>query len=173
MKNDKLTFDEFHESVSKSVKKYIFTIARYNNDFADDIFQDTMLNAYKNFEKLKSKEKMHLWVFAIAKKEASRYFYKNKLNIENVNYKLSDQEINQIEETSNFISEIISEDNLVSWLNKLDMTSQQILTLIYAYDMSQKEISKVLHIKYNTVRSLHARALKKIEKFIKNEEQND
>jgi len=175
MNNRDFTFEEFYNKTSRPLLKYILTIARFDKDCADDIFQNTMISAYKSFHKLRYEEGMLPWAYAISKNEARRYFHKNKklFDIELQAYDDSEEEMDRIEQELDFSEAVIGEDNLIKMLNQVDLVTQQILILVYCYDMQLKDISKTIDMNYNTVRSIHRRGLEKLRKKINEEDYND
>lgn len=163
-----ITFEEFYKITNKKVYKFIYTLARRDKEIAEDIFQNTMINAEKYLRKLESTEKLEAWAFTIAKNETRRYFHKNKNKINSELYILDDekQQLQNSESAPDFANDVVNEDFVRQLLNGVDTATQQVLLLHYFYDMTLVSIAETLDIKLNTIKSIHRRGLAKLKKII-------
>jgi len=59
-------FDQFAASISARLLQYGLMICRQRDD-AEDIVQDTLIEAYQRFPELRTPEKVHAWFFRIAR----------------------------------------------------------------------------------------------------------
>lgn len=75
--------------------------------------------------------------------------------------------INNNYETEDLVIEDTLYGDLDIYIKQLDETTQLIIKMIYVYGYRAKEISKLLGIKYATVRQKHSRAIKKIKNLYK------
>ncbi|KGI39968.1 RNA polymerase sigma factor [Clostridium tetani] len=62
-------FKQLVSMIWPDVVKYIFSITR-NETLTEDVLQNTLIIAYKNFSKLKDIDKFKSWVFTIARRES-------------------------------------------------------------------------------------------------------
>ncbi len=59
-------FDQFASSIGTRLLQYGLMICRRRDD-AEDIVQDTLIEAYRRFPQLRTPEKVHAWFFRIAR----------------------------------------------------------------------------------------------------------
>lgn len=59
-------FDQFATSIGARLLQYGLIICRRRDD-AEDIVQDTLIEAYRRFPELRAPEKVHAWFFRIAR----------------------------------------------------------------------------------------------------------
>jgi RNA polymerase sigma-70 factor (ECF subfamily) len=157
-------FENICNRYSKELQRFIYTLARKNQFEMEEIFQNTMEMAYKNLEYLRDENKIKTWIFSIAKTEARRYY--------SINKKYFDHEINElnedlfsVEDNVDFTENIIDSNLAMQILNELSDESQQVFILYYYYDIPFNEISEILHINYNTIRSIHSRGISRMKKL--------
>ena len=125
----------------------------------------TMITAYKSIRKLKDEKKFKMWIIKILINKCNRIYrkkYKNDISIEEYNldkYLILNSSKN-VEDDLDFYSLI----------QNLDYHEKLIIILYYMEKYTVKEISKILGIKENTVKSKLYRARIKIkETFFRGE----
>lgn len=165
---DYLAGDE--AAFSRLLKKYLKPVYnflyRMTNDHAalDDLTQTTFIKAWKNIEKFNYSRSFKAWIFTIAKNTAYDYFKKKKtvpfsnfIDAEGNNKleNISDGEILPLEILERADASKILEDALA----KISEQYGLILTMRYKDDLSLQEISEILNIPYNTIKSQHQRGL--------------
>jgi len=164
-------FEEICNSYSKDLQRFIYALTRKDQSAMEEIFQNTMLEALKGLKNLRENDKMKTWIFSIAKAEAKRYYSKTQ-NIINLEFNCG-HEYNDIwlkESVHKDFTKIVADrDTIKRLLNMLNVEEQQIYILHYYYDLALKEISELLHINYNTVRSIHVRGLMRIKRIVQEE----
>jgi RNA polymerase sigma-70 factor, ECF subfamily len=155
-KGDKAAFERLIEE-----HKYIlYRVARtrlHCEEDMEDVFQETIIKAYKGISNLQKEEYFKTWLIKIMINECNAMIRKSK----EVLYIEDDIAENiQMEETGANI-EIF---DLISSLEE----DLKMVTLLYFYeDMSQKDIAKLLSIPNGTVRSRISRAKEKLREKIK------
>ena len=158
----------------KKYQKSVHALAwRKVGDFhiAEEITQDTFLQAHKKLASLKNPNQFAGWLYVIADRLCRAWFRKRQLPTQSL--ETTDEET--LEETaySNYIREQ-REDTAVEHrrrivqklMEKLPESERTVMVLYYLGEMSGKEISKFLGVSPNTVRSRLQRARKRL----KNEE---
>lgn len=137
-----------------------------SDDDIDDIIQDTMIQTFKSIKKLKDNTKFKSWIVTILINNCNK-LYKEKQKIKLItnkfSYKQNDREI-LIE--NNMIK---SEDdmNFYQLLDHLKYEEKVVIILYYSEKFKINEISKILHINENTVKTRIYRAKEKIKEKIK------
>ena len=159
----------------KKYQKSVHALAwRKVGDFhiAEEITQDTFLQAHKKLASLKNPNQFAGWLYVIADRLCRSWFRKRQLPTQS----LEATDAETLEETaySNYVHEqregtaVAHRRRIVQKLmEKLPESERTVMVLYYLGEMSGKEISKFLGVSPNTVRSRLQRARKRL----KNEEQ--
>lgn len=136
---------ECDESYEIIVRKYsdlithICFIHLHNQDDAKDCFQDTFIKLYKHKKKFKDEEHLKAWLIRVSIntcKDYQRRFYKQRYDIDDFNIQIEDQYF-----------------EILPVLLTIDDKYKIPLYLYYYEGYSVEEISKILKIKKNTVKS--------------------
>lgn len=134
-----------------------------DNDIADAI-QDTMIIVFKKLKKLKDNSKFKSWVIKIFINECNKV-YKKKFKKEKLLKKIA------LEKTENVVNTYINESNskidFEILIKNLSYEEKLIATLYYNNRYSYSEISNILDININTVKSKLLRAKEKVKKNYK------
>lgn len=157
--------DSFIKAILKIEKDlYVISKARLKNeDDICDAIQETVLEAFSNIHKLRDLNLFKTWIIKILINKCN-YIYKN-----NKKYNISFED-NELENYICFDNNISQNSNIDFLLLIKDLTSQErlIITLYYYNEFTSKEISKLLKLNENTIRSKISRAKLKIkEKYRK------
>ena len=158
----------------KKYQKSVHALAwRKVGDFhiAEEITQDTFLQAHKKLAALKNPNQFAGWLYVIADRLCRAWFRKRQLRTQSL--ETTDEEILEETDYANYIREQ-REDAAVEHrrrivqklMEKLPESERTVMVLYYLGEMSGKEISKFLGVSPNTVRSRLQRARKRL----KNEE---
>lgn len=147
-----------------SVYNFIVQLTR-DRIAAEDLAQETFIKAWKNLTRFDQRRNFKTWLFAIAKNTTYDFFKKKK------SIPFSFFEDAEGQSTLDMIDdETVSPETLLEKEEKkeaveaaLESLSEQyraLLTLAYREDFSLAEISEILGVPYNTIKSRHLRALK-------------
>ena len=124
---------------------------------AQDLVQETLYSALKNFHQIHDPEKSKYWMFSILRnlflKDIEKTKKRAEVEFDVVCEKLSD---NEHPEKDFLRAEV--KNNIQEILNKLDERLKITLTMFYFEGQSYKEISSSLNIPIGTVMSRIARA---------------
>ena len=136
----------------------LYKIARCRLSCEDDIedaVQETMIETFRSIKKLRKQESYKKWIIKILINKCNHIYKKNKdrnISFENVEVKtLYQNKYEQLEEL-----------DFYSILNGLKYEERMILTLFYLEDYSIKEISKLMKLNENTVKTKLKRGKEKI-----------
>ena len=153
----------YHEDIYR----FIYSIV-YDNHLAEDLTQDTMEKAWRHMEYLNHAEKAKPWLFSIARREVSIYYKRNDIK-KIYKYDTNILPIDQLEDVEVDIIKVLEELEeqklVMKILEMLDIKYRRILKMHYVDDISLKDISKILNINYNTVRTNCSRGLIKIREL--------
>lgn len=148
-----------------SIENDLYRIAKTrlnNDDDISDAIQETMINAYKHLKKLKDNSKFKSWIIRILINECNK-IYSTKKKKERLFEKIITEENTQpIDESVNLVN---SEINFELLIEKLQYEEKLIVTLFYNNQYSCTEISKIVGINVNTVKSKLQRVKKKVKKY--------
>ncbi len=163
--------DAFAELVEKYQKQVHALVWRKIGDFhiAEEITQDTFLQAYKRLTTLKEPQRFVSWLYVIAANRCSTWLRKKHLRKQ----LLEDKDVAQPEKTT--YSEYVHAENerittetqrnvVQKLLAKLEESERTVMTLHYFGEMSCTEIGAFLGISANTVKSRLRRAQQRLQK---------
>ncbi len=137
---------------------------RLNNDYdICEAVQSTMILAYKHIKKVKNVNYLKTWIVRILINECKKIYKKNKKQL------LNDNQMEEVIDIKNDYDKIDSELTFNSLLKILDYEERQILILYYSSGFSIKEISKILHINENTIKTKMRKAKIKLKERYKGE----
>lgn len=162
-------FEKIYKLYEKELKSFIYTIARQDMFIAEDILQNTMVNAYKYIHTLKDDNLLKPWLFKIARNESARYFSQNdnSISLFGENDRFENKHEQLIEDDISI--EFVSTEEFIRLVNKLSINEQTVLILCYRYGYKLYEIAEMQNENKNTVKSIHLRAIKKLKKIIEGE----
>lgn len=171
--SDLKLFEEQIHLIYKSLYRYIYSIIR-NPALAEDALQNTLEKAYKSFAALKDKNKFKTWMYSIARNETItllRKYARESLTEEvEINKFFSEKQL--LPEDYVINGEIRS--HIVEMINQLKPEFRDLILLRYYAEMSLEEISAILNVKINTVKTRHMRAKEKMaEKLRESDILND
>jgi RNA polymerase sigma-70 factor (ECF subfamily) len=140
-------------SLIKNVEKRLFKIAyTISPEEAEDILQETYLEAYLGIKRFKGNSSFYTWIYRIM---MNRIYKRNRKK----SFKVKLQKI--IPQNDEELKEIIR-----SAIKKLPPKYNEVLTLFYFEEHSTKEISEILNIREGTVKSRLFKAKKILKKLI-------
>ncbi len=149
--------DLYQERLYWHIRKIVHT-----HENANDVLQNTCIRIYRGIESFKEDSKLHTWMYRIAYNESIRLLEKEKkLN-------LSDADGGHIESIKQ--DPYFDGDALQIKLNKiissLTEKQQRVFQMKYFDDLSFKEISEILDVSENTLKSAYYSAVKIVEEKI-------
>lgn len=142
-----------------SVQKEMYLIAKSklkNEDDIADALQETILSCYKNLKKLREAVFFKTWLIRILINECNKIYKKRRKD--NISYE--EQELEKYVTTQDSSLENVNFEILIRNLNS---DEKLILTLYYYLGYSTKEISKIIKLNENTVKSKMHRAKLKLK----------
>ena len=161
--------DAFNTLVRKHQRGVHALAWRKVNDFhyAEEITQDTFLQAYKKLSTLKNPNQFAGWLYVIANRLCINWLQRHKPAMQS----LEDTPVEEIEESS--YSHYAAEQREAAGtehryeiaeklLSKLPESERTVMTLHYLGEMTAKEISKFLGVSINTITNRLWRARKRL-----------
>lgn len=162
---DEQAFAELIEQYKLPIYKTAKSILKDEDDVCDAI-QDTALSIYKNIPNLKNEEYFKTWVIRITINKCYDILKKHKLN----NEKMLKAQEDVSELHTNFDNNVILQTDLQTTLELLEENLRTVTVLYYYNDLSISEISDILNIPKETVKSRVFRAREKLYEILSKEE---
>lgn len=163
----KQLFEKVCMIYSRDLQKFIYTLTRKDLFAMEEIYQNTMLGALLGLDYLRDSSKMKSWIFSIAKAESKRYYAAGKAGNSGDGVIAAEEDPFGFEAMMDFTKSIEDKEYVKDLINGLSDEEQQLYVLHYYYDLPLKEISEILNVNYNTVRSMHMRGMIKMRKQLK------
>ena len=168
------TLDGDDSAFSELVKKYqrqVHALAwRKIGDFhtAEDITQDTFLNAYQNLHTLKKPQQFAGWLYVIANRQCLAWFRQKRLHkqtLENIDTPgaNSDAYSRHIVEEHARTAEQEQQDVVKKLLETLKESDRTVITLHYFAEMTCEQMSEFLGVSANTIKSRLRRARNRLK----------
>lgn len=158
--------DEFaFKQLSQSIEKDLYKIAKTrlnNEDDIKDAIQNTMINVYKNLKKLQNVEFFKTWMIRILINECNKIYNSDKKK-NNVLGKLKIKSTPDSDDST--IQDINDKLNFEYFIDKLNYEERIVVTLYYNSQLSYKEISKIIKVNENTIKTRLSRAKSKLKKL--------
>ncbi len=155
-KKDTNAFSKLYKLVYMDLYKFAFYTLK-NKEDAEDIVSDTVLSAFHSINKLRKNSSFKYWIFKIltnkCKSKLKEYSKEKLLPLDN-NIEFLHKDLSESNDLKNAFSTLSSEERLMISLS------------IFA-GYTSIEISKILKVNANTVRSKISRGLKKMEPLLK------
>lgn len=161
-------FEELVNRHLKAIYNFLYQFTQ-DRDSLDDLTQETFIKVWKNIKKFDPEKNFRTWLYAIAKNTAYD-FLKKKKTIPFSFFENSEGEspLENLPEKNFLPDEILARQDLEKELGKklqqLPDNYRIILLMRYKDDFSLQEISEILNLSYNTVKSQHTRALLALKK---------
>lgn len=156
-KGDKQAFTDLVLGIK--IELYKIAKSRITNESdIDDAIQVTMIELFKSIKKLRDPKKFKMWAIKILINKCNKiYKKKHKKDISIDEYNVEKFII------TNSFKEIEADINFYNLIKNLKYEERIIIILYYMEKYTTKEISKILHMKENTVKSHLFRAKKTIK----------
>ena len=161
----------FAELVEKYQKQVHALVWRKIGDFhiAEELTQDTFLNAYQKLTTLKKPQQFASWLYVIATNRCSSWLRKKHLrkqllkDKDTIHREKPTYSAYVLEENERVTAQT-QQDVVQKLLAKLKESERTVMTLHYFGDMSCKEIGTFLGVSANTVKSRLHRAQQRLQK---------
>lgn len=158
MKNgDKSAFEE----IVKRLENQLLLIAksRLNNEsLAEDAVQETFICLFKNVRKIKDISKLKSWITIVLINKCNKLMKQNKI----IEISYDQEDFENFLHSEQEYEEIINDIDFFNCINFLNMEERTIVSMYYSENYTTKEISEILKVSENTIKSKLLRAKTKI-----------
>lgn len=162
--------DEIIKEYSNHIYKYLLYLT-HNYDIAEELTQETMYKAIINFNQLKNRDKVEMWLCRIAKN-----LWFQELNKRKRYTVIENKDLEKIPISNEMEENLIQKDyknKIYSKIEKLDEIEQQIIYLRLNADLKFKEIGEMFGKNENWARVSFYRAKQQIVKEVKRDDEKD
>lgn len=142
---------------------------RFDNEEAQDILQDVYIKVWKNFETFnKTQASFKTWIFTITKNTIYDALRKRKRSnqITITNEEIGDEVGDDSSDILKTLERTASKEVLLGAIDTLGDYEKTVLLLHFEEDMTFNELSIMLDISPNTIKSTYRRALIKLKSAI-------
>jgi RNA polymerase sigma-70 factor (ECF subfamily) len=151
-------FEQVYNSASGFVYNVAFRITNNRSD-AEDVTQDVFMRIFRGLKDFKFESSFKTWAYRITVNTAiNKYRQSLRENNRRREYKSEADRQLSTDKTNEFIDNENAEKDVASLLNKLDAGQRACIVLREIEGLSYKEMSELLKININTVRSRLRRA---------------
>ena len=125
----------------------------YINDKAEseDIVQEVFISCYQHLAEFRNEAEYRTWLIRITINKCKDY--RRRWNIKNLVYKPINQLTKKEESAETILLKRQYSTNLIEQISKLSSKYKEVLILYYYQEMTMQEISEILNISINTVKS--------------------
>lgn len=159
-RGDAEAFIALMEENKETLKRVALSYLKNEEDVADAI-QETILNAYEHLGELKKVAFFRTWLVRILINNCTKLYRKNK---EHENYEYTPEELATGNRPEEFSVAFVSNLEFLDLLRTLSEENRTIFQLYFGEQFTTAEISEILQIKENTVKSRIRRGKEQLRK---------
>ena len=152
--------DVYQERMYWHIRKIVLT-----HEDANDVLQNTFLRVYRNIEKFEGKSSLLTWIYRIAYNESLRFLEKEKKRRHSSMEEVSSGQLGKLKESEYFDGDELHR-RLLQIVEALTEKQRRVFQMKYFDDLSFREISEILDVSENTLKSSYYAAVKTIEEKI-------
>ncbi len=145
-KEDESAFRQVYEATHKKTFQYLFRFTN-SREMAEDLMIDTYTEVWKSAKKFGGRSKVSTWIIGIARNLAMSHFRKN------IGEDELDEDISCAPTQFAAKADCERSDVLGKALDLLSPKHREVLDLVFLQEMSYEEISEVIGIPVNTVKT--------------------
>jgi RNA polymerase sigma-70 factor, ECF subfamily len=146
VQKDKKAFEKLYELTSKSIFFYLYRLLQ-NRESAEDIHVEVYATVWKSADRFKGNSKVTTWMFGIARNLALNELRKKHREDFSIDRPIKD------ENSDKAFNGFERQQYIQEALMKISEKHREILDLAFFHDTSYLEISKLLEIPENTVKT--------------------
>ena len=156
-------FMELWAASSEDLQRLIYTLTCKDQCAMEEIFANVLKTSYYDLCLMYDPHQWVKQIYEIVKREAGRFYSVNTSILNNLDEPEIDPELWSFCKLSDIYQACFRNGIITSgFINQLTIEEQQIILLVYYYDLSLKEISAILHISCGIVKTIHFRGMYKL-----------
>lgn len=164
----------FAELAKRHEKKILKKCKSYvkQEEASEDLMQEILIKVFLRIKDFRNEAKFSTWLFTIIHSTCIDYLRKHKKNVHSVITEKLSEEVGDIIESEEEISEALSEKVLLELLEQMTPEEKMLLLLKYKEKHQIRDIQKTLNLSESAVKMRLKRAKEKINKlYYKHREQ--
>ena len=166
---DLYSFDLLVKRYQKRIYFLAYRMVK-NHDAADDIAQETFINAYKSIKSFKAGYSFYTWLYRICVNLSINYLKREKFVLSESQFEETSSPLERKaagSDPSNHLALKELENKIAEAIDSLSPKYKAVLVLRIYEDLSYEEIAKTLKVSLGTVMSRLFRAREKMQKMLK------
>lgn len=153
---DTAAFSGLYQQIYKDMYKYAYYMLG-NQQEAEDMVSDTVIEVYQGIQKLRENEKFRAWVFKILSNKCRA----RRKQLAEKNLSLDDEEVNRNLKT---VNEYEKNQDLKCAFEDLTSEERDLVSMAVFGGYKSREIGELMNMKAATVRSKISRAFAKMQR---------
>jgi RNA polymerase sigma-70 factor (ECF subfamily) len=141
-----------------------------NHDAADDLAQETFINAYSSIKSFKLGYSFYTWLYRICMNLSINYLKRQKFVIPESQFEEEDSPLEKVTESEDPLSLLVQKEQerkIKQAIDSLPPKYKAVFVLKVYEDLSYEEIARTLKISLGTVMSRLFRARERLQKLLK------
>lgn len=158
-------YDYIYSKYYADVFKFLLRITCFDKDLAEDLTQETFLQAFISLKRFEGRASVKTWLIAIAKNVTFSYFRKNKKQLQ-----YTKEQANESLEPNSFAFAIENRElihNILAIILTFPPKTADVMTLRLIADLPFEQIGKQLHMSAGSARVLFSRGKNELVKQMK------
>jgi RNA polymerase sigma-70 factor (ECF subfamily) len=160
---DTYAFEKFLSIYEKMIFNYCFRISK-DKDVATDVTQDTFIKVFTNRKKINIEKNIKTWLFTIATNAMYDHFRSKKRHKEIKMEDVDESAPEFVDENETDYNKNIIISDIDKGLNNINIEYKKALILFYHQGFDYKEISEILSMPINTVKTHISRGRAELKK---------
>ncbi|MGG0718123.1 sigma-70 family RNA polymerase sigma factor [Robertmurraya massiliosenegalensis] len=160
---------ELIELYGQQIQRIIYSFVK-DQYTSEDLTQETFISAYQSLREYRGDSKVYTWLYRIAINKAKDHLKSTWLK--RVYYNLPEQ-LKSIDSTELTVINKITELEIIDKILSLPIKYREVILLYYIEEFSVKEISGILNLQEDTIRTRMRRARRQLSKILKEGNHNE
>ncbi|MGM0843917.1 MAG: sigma-70 family RNA polymerase sigma factor [Bacillota bacterium] len=155
--SNEVFFEDIFNEYSDDVYKLAFTYVK-RKDIAEDLVQEVFVKVYKNLDKFQSNSSIKTWIISIAINQCKDYLRSAYYRYIYLSEKISFMAKGGTKTPEELVLEEFGKHLLTKDVLSLPVKYREVIILYYFQELKIKEITDVLNVNENTIKSRLSRA---------------
>ena len=162
-------FESLYREYYQKVYAFLYRLCT-DHDLAEDLTQETFLQAYKSFHKFRGDCEVFTWLAAIGKHVYFKYLKKKKLNLDAANLELVAQSyLSGDDSPEEYVHKKDVEEAVRKIVNTIPKKYRDVVLLRIYAELPFSQIAQVLKISESSAKVIYFRAKKMLMEVLQNE----
>lgn len=152
-KGDEYAFRQLYDQIHDNLFFFIYRMVR-DKEMAEDVHVEVFTEVWRSAKKFKGQSKVKTWIFGIARNLSMNALRNQKkhLNIDDVENTYMNESTEYVDESAGN-RQVARKSIIKEALLTISLKHREILDLVFFHEMNYQEISELLNIPLNTVKT--------------------